>query len=165
MRHIGPFFFIVFAAASLALIASGANQVDACKLIDDNTVNKAASAWFGMPIKLDVIPTPGPRGGTCGFETDNPKHIDITVFYAPRANPSFYGFSQPIPQDTVAVSNLGEAALFHQSSDPKDRYKSEDLAVLKGSAVLDFNITLDKGLPFVTKEKVAEFVSKLVPKM
>lgn len=160
-----PSLFGLIASAAVAGFTLNAAQVDACKFIDGGSVNNAATGWFGTPIKLEVISTPGPRAGTCGFATENPKHIDISIFYAPRANASMYGFNQPIPRDTVAMSHLGNAALFQQSSNPSDRYKSENLAVLKGSAVLVFDVTLDKGLPFVPKEKLADFVSKLVPKM
>lgn len=139
--------------------------IDACKLVDSGSVNAAVSAWFGMPLKLQASSVPGPRGGTCEFATDSPKHVDFTIFYAPRANATMYGFNRPTPQGMVAVSHLGDAALFRQSSDPNDRYKSEDLAILKGTAVIDLNITEDKGLPSIGKEKLAEFAAKLVPKM
>ena len=155
----------IAAMAVYTCIASGASQVDACKVVDPASVNAAVSEWFGTPVKLQVSSATGPRGGTCDFATNNPKHIDFSIFYAPRANASLYGFSQRTPEGMVAVSHLGDSALFRQSSDPTDRYKSEDLAILKGTAVLDFNIALDKELPFVPKEKLAEFASKLVPKM
>lgn len=164
-RYTSVLLFAVVATVSYSSLASSAPQIDACRLVDSASVNAVASAWFGMPLKFQISPAPGPRGGTCDFETDTPKHIDFTVFYAPRANASMYGFNRQTPQGMVTVNHLGDSALFRQSSDPSDRYKSEDLAVLKGTAVLDLNMTLDKGLPFVEKEKLVEFAAKLVPKM
>lgn len=157
--------FAAIAFVGYSSAAANAAQVDACKLIDTAAVNAAATAWFGVPLSLKPSPTPGAHGGTCDFETDSPKHIDFSIFYAPRANANMYGFNRPTPQGDVPVSHLGDAALFRQTSDPNDRYKSEDLAVLKGSAVIDLNITIDKGMPFIAKEKLAEFASKLVPKI
>jgi hypothetical protein len=141
-------------------------QVDACKMIDLSSINAAAKTWFGAPVTLAEISTPGARGGTCGFITDTPKHIDITIFYAPLANASMYGLGQPPPPDETPVSGAGDRAVFDQDANPTNGLKTENLAVLKGNAVVVLAVTLDQKLAFVAKEKLTDFaVKQLVPRM
>ena len=153
-------------SASLFVAFSSAAQVDACKLMDAAAVNAAAKAWFGATAALTLVAAPGPRGGTCEYYTDSPRHIDLTIFYAPVANPGFYGLDLPAPKNETPVSGVGDRAVYDDSNDPGNRYKVEEIAVLKGKAVLVFSVTLDKSAAFVPKEKLAEFSTKqFVPKM
>lgn len=141
-------------------------QVDACKMIDPTSVNAAARAWFGLPVTLAQVSATGARGGTCGFTADTPKHIDITIFYAPSANASMYGLGQPTPSDETLVSGAGDRAVFDQDASPTNGLKTENLAVLKGNAVLVLSVTIDEKLAFVAKEKLTDFaVKQLVPRM
>jgi hypothetical protein len=147
--------------------AAGAAQVDACKLIDAVAVNSAAKAWFDAIVPLTLSSVPGARGGTCGYTTESPKHIDFTFFYAPIVvDPGMYGLAQSAPKGETPVPGAGERAVYDDSTDPGGRFKMEEIAVLKGNAVLVFSLTLDKSVAFVPKEKLAEFVAKqVVPKM
>jgi hypothetical protein len=157
---------ISIAGAMASAVHASAAQVDACKLMDAPAVNAAAKAWFGATAALTQVAAPGTRGGTCGYYTESPRHIDFTIFYAPAANPGAYGLSLPAPANETPVSAVGERAVYDQSNDPGDRYKVEELAVLKGKAVLVFSVTLDKSAAFVSKEKLAEFATAhFVPKM
>jgi hypothetical protein len=141
-------------------------QVDACKMIDLASVNAAARAWFGVPVTLAQVSATGARGGTCGFSTDTPKHIDITIFYAPSANASMYGLGQPTPPDETPVSGTGDRAVFDQDASSTNGLKTESLAVLKGNAVLVLSVTIDEKLAFVAKEKLTNFaVKQLVSRM
>jgi hypothetical protein len=141
-------------------------QVDACKLIDVNAANAAAKVWFGTAITFTGSSATGVRGGTCDFSTDSPKHIDFSVFYAPVGNPDFYGLGASRPPNETPVSGVGDRAVYDETNDAGSRYKNKDFAVLKGKAVLVISVTLDKSVPFVTKEKLAEFAAKqFVPKM
>jgi hypothetical protein len=154
-----------FAAEATAL-PPAAPQVDPCKQFDTSAVSAAVKAWFGPSVTLNVYPVAGHGSGTCGFSAETPKHFDITIFYAPVANVEMYGFHQPTPADNTPVAGLGDAALFEAKSNPGDRYKSENIAILKGRSVLVFDLTLDKSVAFVPKEKLAEFAAKeFVPKM
>jgi hypothetical protein len=150
----------VIAGCMAADAAPPPAQVDACKLIDAAAVNSAAKAWLGATTALEGNSAPGARGGSCGFTTESPKHIDFTIFYAPAGNPEAYGLGSTAPPGETPVSGVGDKAVYDQSNDPKDRYKSEEIAVLKGRAVLVFSLTLDKSLAFVPKEKLAEFAAK-----
>jgi hypothetical protein len=139
-------------------------QVDACKMIDPASVNAAARIWFGLPVTLAQISSTGPRAATCDFQTDTPKHIDITIFYAPSANASMYGLGEPTSSDETPVSGAGDRAVFNQDASPTNGRKTENLAVLKGNAVLVPSVTIDEKLPFVAKEKLTDFAAKqLVP--
>ena len=91
-------------------------HVDACKLVDLASVNAAAQAWFGFPVTLAQDSASGTGSGTCDFTTDKPKHIDISIFYAPSADASRYGLGQPPPPNEVPVSGAGDRAVFDQDA-------------------------------------------------
>lgn len=149
-----------------AMAAPPSAPVDACKMIDPVAVASAAKAWFSVPVMLAKDSAPGPRAGSCSFTTDSPQHIDITIFYAPSANPSMYGLGQPPPPNETPVSGVGDKAVFDQDANLANRYKTENLAILKGNAVLVLSLTLDQKLAFVAKEKLADFAARqLAPKM
>lgn len=156
---------LLAAAAVLTATPSVAAPVDACTLVDAAAINAAASAWFHTPLKLQQSTVVDARAGTCFFQTESPKHINISFFYAPRANAPMYGFNRPLGPGDIAVPNLGNAAIYNTTNDPADRYKAESLAILKGAAVLVMDITTDKSLPPVGKDNLAGFGTKLVPKM
>jgi hypothetical protein len=154
-----------FAATATAVPPPGP-QVDPCKQFDTAAVSAAIKAWFGPSVALSVYPVPGRGSGTCCFSAETPRHLDITIFYAPVANVAMYGFHQPTPAGNTPVAGLGDAALFQEQSNPADRYKSENISILKGRAVLVFDLTVDKNVAFVPQEKLAEFAAKeFVPKM
>jgi len=160
-----PLFLGLILAARM-VSAAPAPQVDACKLIDVATANATAKAWFGATIAFTASSAPGPRGGTCDFSPDSPKHIDFSVFFAPVGNAAAYGLGPSAPPNETPVPGVGDRAVYDQSNDATLRYKNEDFAVLKGTAVMVISVTLDKGLGFVPKEKLADFAKRqLVPKM
>ena len=142
-------------------------HVDACKLVDLASVNAAAQAWFGFPVTLAQDSASGTGSGTCDFTTDKPRHIDISIFYAPSADASRYGLGQqPPPPNEIPVSGAGDRAVFDQDAGSAGRYKVENLSILKGHAVLVLCIMFDQKLAFVAKEKLADFADrKLVPRM
>jgi hypothetical protein len=153
-------------AAEATAVPPVAPQVDPCKQFDTSAVGTAVKVWFGPSVTLDVYPVAGRGSGTCGFSAETPKHFDITIFYAPVANVEMYGFHQPTPAGNTPVAGLGDAALFEEKSNPEDRYESENIAILKGRSVLVFDITMDKSVAFVPKEKLAEFAAKeFLPRM
>jgi hypothetical protein len=165
-RSAGLFLGLWMAGFIPASAAPPPAQVDACKMLDPASANAAAKAWFGAPGTLAVVAAPGARGGSCGFQTETPKHIDITIFYAPSANASMYGLGQPTPSGETPVSGAGDKAVFDQDATPTNGRKTENLAILKGNAVLVLSVTIDQKLDFVAKEKLTDFaVKQLVPRM
>ena len=77
-----------------------------------------------------------------------------------------YGLGQPTPPDETPVSGAGDRAVFDQEANPTNGLKTENLAILKGNAVLVLSVTIDEKLAFVAKEKLTEFaVKQLVPRM
>ena len=77
-----------------------------------------------------------------------------------------YGLGQPPPPNETPVSGVGDKAVFDQDANLANRYKTENLAILKGNAVLVLSLTLDQKLAFVAKEKLADFAARqLAPKM
>jgi hypothetical protein len=159
-RSAGLLFGLWMAAFIPATAAPPPAQVDACNMIDLASINAAAKAWFGLPVTLTQLSTPEARAGTCDFMTDKPEHIDISIFYAPFANASMYGLGQPTPPDETPVSGAGDRAVFNQDATPTNGRKTENLAVLKGNAVLVLAVTLDQKRAFITKEKLTEFAIK-----
>ncbi|MFC5864424.1 hypothetical protein ACFPT7_19110 [Acidicapsa dinghuensis] len=153
-------------AAMLAgcLTAGAQARIDACKKIDAAAVNAAASAWFGAPVTFTVNSAMGTTAGTCDYATQTPKHIEISIYYAPDVNVQMYGLGQNLQPGESLVTGVGDKAVFGLDNN-SGNYKSEKLSILKGKAVMVLTMTLDKKLPTVPKEKLADFGTKqLVPK-
>jgi hypothetical protein len=159
-RYLALLFTLAALTRTASSAAPAAPQIDACKLTDKATV----AATLGVAL-TSMDSTPGARGGTCDFTTEPPKHLDITIFYAPIANPGMYGFNQPTPPNNIAIPNLGDAALFANITTPADRYSSENFTVLKGKSILNILVTADKSLPLIPKEKLAALALKMLAKM
>lgn len=155
---------VVLLAAELTAAAQA--KIDACKKIDAAAVTAAASAWFGAPVKLNINSAQGTTAGTCDYQTDSPKHIDISVYYAPSVNVQSYGLGENLKPGESLVTGVGDKAVFDFDDSPTTQYKSENFSVLKGKAVMILNLTIDRKLPTVTKEKLADFAKQqLVPKL
>jgi hypothetical protein len=116
VRFLSLLLNISIAGAMASAVHASAAQVDACKLIGASAVNAAARAWFGATAALTQVAAPGARGGTCRYYTDAPRHVDLTIFYAPGANPGAYGLSLPAPANETPVSSVGERAVYDQSN-------------------------------------------------
>ncbi len=72
----------------------------------------------------------------------------------------------PTPPSETPVSGAGDKAVFDQDATPTNGLKTENLAVLKGNAVLVLSVTLDQKRAFVAKEKLTDFaIKQLVPRM
>lgn len=154
------------AVLTAGLVAGAQTKIDACKKIDASAVNAAASAWFGAPVTFTVNSAMGTTAGTCDFMTEKPKHIEISIYYAPDVNVQTYGLGQNLKPGESLVAGVGDKAVFGTEDDSTTTAKSEKLSILKGKAVMILTLNLDRKLPNVPKEKLADFGSKqLVPKL
>ena len=63
-----------------------------------------------------------------------------------------YGLGQPTPAGETPVSGAGDREVFDQDAAPTNGLKTENLAVLKGNALLVLSVTLDQKRAFVGEE-------------
>jgi hypothetical protein len=140
-------------------------KIDPCKTLDPVAFNTIATDWFGMPVTLSMTSTPGPRGGTCDFSTETPKHIDILVFYTPNGIPDNYGLGETTPPKETLVDSVGDRAVYDFDTTPTNKYKSQNLSILSGKAIIVLSLTIDQKLPLVSRLKLADFANEqLLPK-
>jgi len=156
----------VLLAAGLAAGAQSGPKIDACKKIDAAAVTAAASGWFSAPVTFTVNSAQGKTAGTCDYQTEAPKHIEISIYYAPDVNVRMYALGENLKPGETLVAGVGDKAVFGLDDNSGSQYKSEKLSFLKGKAVMILTLNLDRKLPTVTKEKLADFATKqLVPQL
>ena len=132
--------------------AAPAAQVDACRLVDAAAVNAAARRSSGRPPRSRPIPRQARGEAAAGLPPNLPNIWTSRFLRARRAAARAYGPGPTADAGETPVPGVGDRAVYDQSNDPKDRYKVEEIAVLRGKAVLVFSVTQDKSVPFVAKE-------------
>jgi hypothetical protein len=161
MQFMGSAMLAVVLAAGIQ-----AQTIDACKRIDAAAVSAAASSWFSAPVKFTVNSAAGSTAGTCDFQTQSPRHIEVSVYYAPNVNMQTYGLGQNLQPGESLVAGVGDKAVFGAEDNSGSTYKTEKLSFLKGHAAMILTLNLDRKLPSVAKDKLADFAKQLlVPKL